>query len=53
MREEMVKDADYAKTKFEKIEADLQYFGAKHDNDELASFVSRKKLVILIITKIG
>ena len=31
MREEMIKDADYAKSKFEKLEADLQYLGAKQE----------------------
>ena len=27
----MTKDADYAKSKFEKLEADLQYLGAKQE----------------------
>jgi len=51
MREEMIKDADYAKSKFEKLEADLQYLGAKQesfvDSHEEFKEKTRQKLASL------
>ena len=32
MREEMIKDADYAKSEFQKLEGDLQHLGAKQES---------------------